>query len=104
MSLYMLQKVIYELNRDTALAKAYLEDREAVMQRYELSAEEAEALRKDDVGKLYVLGVNGQILMHYAAWRGFAWDDYLEAMREGLKQHGPVRAGPSAAAREGAAR
>ena len=53
----------------------------------------APAVRDADIGLLYVMGVNGQILMHYAALRGFAWDRYLEAMREGVRQHGPVRAG-----------
>jgi hypothetical protein len=39
------------------------------------------------------MGVNGQILMHYAAMIGQEWDEYIEAMREGLRQHGQVRAG-----------
>jgi hypothetical protein len=42
---------------------------------------------------LYVLGVNGQILMHYAALKGFEWNEYLDAMRQGVVDHGPVRAG-----------
>ena len=33
------------------------------------------------------------VLMHYAAMRGFAWDAYLEAMRDGVRLHGSVRAG-----------
>ena len=60
---------------------------------YELTGEEREAIRKPDIGLLYVLGVNGQILMHYAAFRGFEWTAYLDAMREGVRRHGPVRAG-----------
>jgi hypothetical protein len=31
--------------------------------------------------------------MHYAALLGMPWDDYLQAMREGIRRHGPVRAG-----------
>ena len=34
-----------------------------------------------------------QILMHYAALRGFEWDRYIQAMRDGLEVHGPVRTG-----------
>ena len=45
------------------------------------------------IGLLYVLGVNGQILMHYAAFLGIAWFDYLDLMRDGIEHHGPVRAG-----------
>jgi len=40
-----------------------------------------------------VRGVNGQILMHYAAFLGIEWFDYLDLMREGTRKHGPVRAG-----------
>jgi len=40
-----------------------------------------------------VLGVNGQILMHYAALCGVEWSDYLERMRAGIREHGPVRDG-----------
>jgi hypothetical protein len=39
------------------------------------------------------MGVNGQILMHYAALLGQPWDVYIKAMRDGVTQHGPVRAG-----------
>ena len=46
-----------------------------------------------DIGKLYVLGANGQLLMHFAALLGMPWADYIEAMREGVRRHGPVRAG-----------
>jgi len=33
------------------------------------------------------------LLMHYAALKQFEWDDYLQAMRDGVAEHGPVRAG-----------
>ena len=39
------------------------------------------------------MGVNGQILMHYAALRGYEWDEYIAAMRRALQEHGNVRAG-----------
>lgn len=101
MSLYTLQKLIYELNRDNAVQAAFSEDREQVIGRYRLSGEEAEAIRADDIGKLYILGVNGQILMHFAAWRGLAWDEYIQAMKDALAKHGQVRGGLYAAVDEG---
>ena len=52
-----------------------------------------QAFLAGDVGKLYVLGANGQLLMHFAALLGMPWADYIEAMREGVRRHGPVRAG-----------
>jgi hypothetical protein len=97
MSLYALQKLIYELNRDPAVQDASTRDREAVLSRYRLTDEEAEALRGDDIGKLYILGVNGQILMHFAAWRGLGWDEYIQAMKDALAEHGQVRGGLYAA-------
>jgi hypothetical protein len=93
MSLYYVQKAIYQLNRDPELRRRFADDPGAVLASYELTPEEREAIRKPDIGLLYVLGVNGQILMHYAAYRGFEWSAYLEAMREGVRRHEPVRAG-----------
>jgi Aromatic-ring-opening dioxygenase LigAB, LigA subunit len=93
MSLYYLQKFLYVLNRDELAQKRYREDLETLLGEYELTPEEAEALRQGDIGLLYVLGVNGQILMHYAAFLGIEWFDYLELMRNGIEKHGPVRDG-----------
>ena len=101
MSLYTLQKLIYELNRDPRARAAFESDREAALARYRLSEEEAAAIRADDIGKLYILGVNGQILMHFAAWRGFSWDDYIEAMKQALAEHGQVKGGLYAAVDQG---
>jgi hypothetical protein len=97
MSLYRLQKLLYELNRRPDLQEAFAADREAVLAQYRLTDEEAEAVRGEDVGKLYILGVNGQILMHFAAWRGLAWDEYIQAMKDALAEHGQVRGGLYAA-------
>jgi hypothetical protein len=97
MSLYMVQKLLYELNRDPRVQEEFTADREALLSRYRLTDEEADALRSDDVGKLYILGVNGQILMHFAAWRGLAWDQYIQAMKDALAEHGQVKGGLYAA-------
>jgi hypothetical protein len=93
MSLYQVQKLIYQLNRDPQARARFAADREGVLADYELTEEELRAIREPDIGLLYVLGVNGQLLMHYAALRGFEWDAYLQAMRDGVTRHGPVRAG-----------
>ncbi|MGH8261545.1 MAG: aromatic ring-opening dioxygenase subunit LigA [Steroidobacteraceae bacterium] len=93
MSLYHVQKLLYQLNRDPAVRRQYEQGFEELLQGYELTDEERRAIREPDIGLLYVMGVNGQILMHYAALRGFEWDAYIGAMREGEKRYGPVRAG-----------
>lgn len=93
MSLYYLQKFLYELNRDESAQDKYKADLEGLLSAFDLTGEEAAALREGDVGLLYVLGVNGQILMHYAAFLGIEWFDYLDLMRAGIDKHGPVRDG-----------
>ena len=97
MSLYQVQKLLYQLNRDPGVQKRYAADRDEVLKDYELSDEERQAIVQPDIGLLYVLGVNGQLLMHFAALHKVEWNAYLEAMREGLKKHGPVREGVYAA-------
>ncbi len=93
MSLYQLQKFLYVLNRDEDAQRTYRDDLESLIADFDLSDEEANALREGDIGLLYVLGVNGQILMHYAAFLGIEWFDYLDLMRKGIEKHGAVRDG-----------
>jgi hypothetical protein len=93
MSLYTLSKLMFDLNRDDKVKQAFAADAEEVVGRYALTGEERGAVLGPDIGLLYVLGVNGQLLMHYAALLGIEWSDYLQRMRDGVKEHGPVRAG-----------
>ena len=93
MSLYYVQKFLYEINRDESLQERYRADRRAVLEPYELTDQEVEALVTPDVGLLFHLGVNGQILMHFAAFHQIEWADYLQLMRDGIATHGPVREG-----------
>lgn len=96
MSLYSMQKFLYALNREQQVQQRYLEGgaaRDQLLADYELDDEERAAIRDGDIGKLYVLGCNGQLLMHFAPLLGMPWADYLEAMREGVRKYGPVRAG-----------
>ncbi len=97
MSLYQVQKLIYEINRDPRTRERFTAGRDAVLAEYALTEEEKGALTKPDIGLLYVLGVNGQLLMHFAALHKIEWPDYLERMRQGLKDHGQVREGVYAA-------
>jgi hypothetical protein len=96
MSLYAMQKFLYAMNREPEVQRRYREagaTRDALLAEYELNDEERTAIREGDIGKLYVLGCNGQLLMHFAPLLGIPWADYLEAMREGVRKYGPVRAG-----------
>lgn len=93
MSLYYVQKLLYQLNRDPRVRARFAADRDAVLEEFELTDEERTALVEGDIGRLYHFGVNGQLLMHYAALIGQSWDEYIAAMREGVRAHGPVREG-----------
>ena len=88
-----MQKFLFDINRDRDLQRQCRADLPAVLNRYDLTAEERHALEEGDIGLIYVLGANGQLLMHYAAFLGMPWADYIAAMREGISRHGPVRAG-----------
>ena len=93
MSLYGMQKFLFHLNRDARVQERYKTEPAALLGEYPLSAEERDAIARGDVGLLYVLGANGQLLMHFAAYLGMPWADYIQAMRDGVARHGPVRAG-----------
>lgn len=93
MSLYYVQKLLYHLNRDPRVRARFEQDRDAVLGEYDLTDEERTAIVEGDIGRLYHFGVNGQILMHYSALIGQSWDEYIAAMKEGVRVHGPVREG-----------
>jgi hypothetical protein len=93
MSLYQLQKFLYDLNRDPTVQIAFRTDLPGLLNRYQLTEEERSAIEARDVGLIYVLGANGQLLMHYAALLGMPWANYIAAMRVGIERYGPVRAG-----------
>ena len=49
MTLYAVQKFLYELNRTPALQTAYEEDRHAVLEPYDLTEDETSALVEPDI-------------------------------------------------------
>ena len=93
MSLYATAEVPLPAEPRPRVQQRFREDRAALLGEYELDDEERGAIRDGDIGKIYVLGANGQLLMHFAALLGMPWADYIEAMRDGVRRHGPVRAG-----------
>ena len=85
--------MLYQLNRGSAIREQFDADSAGLLKIFDLTHEEIEAIKTPDLGLLYVMGVNGQILVSYAALRGFAWPDYIAALQDGLERFGPVRAG-----------
>jgi len=88
-----MQKFLFDLNRNRDVQQQCRADLPGLLDRYELTAEEREAILTRNIGLIYVLGANGQLLMHYAAFLGMPWPEYIAAMRAGVVAHGPVRAG-----------
>jgi len=93
MSLYQLQKFLFDLNRDPDVQRQFRAEAGAVLNRYDLTADERMAIETKDIGLIYVLGANGQLLMHYAAFLKMPWPEYIAAMRAGIAKYGQVRAG-----------
>jgi len=58
MSLYQVQKFLYNLNRDQHVQEAFSKNKNDTLSNYDLIQEEYEALHSGDIGLLYVLGVN----------------------------------------------
>ncbi len=73
---------MYVLNRDPSAQARFFEDSAGLLGDFDLSEEERGAVLDRDIGLLYVLGVNGQLLMHFAALCDIAWPDYLQRMRD----------------------
>src|SRR5450631_526437 len=88
-----MQKFLFDINRDPVVQQRFLVDRTEVLSAYDLAQEERDAIIAGDIGLLYVLGANGQLLIHYAALLGMEWSAYIAAMRDGVRKYGPVRAG-----------
>ena len=88
-----MQKFLFDLNRDPGVQGKFRADLPGLLKTYDLDDEERAAIENRDIGLIYVLGANGQLLMHYAAFLGMPWADYIAAMRAGVNKYGPVRAG-----------
>ncbi len=83
-----MQKFLFEINRDPGVQHQYHADLDVLLDRYDLTGEERQAIAARDIGLLFVLGANGQLLMHYAAFLGMPWVEYIAAMREGVSRYG----------------
>jgi len=81
MSLYHVQKLLFQLNNDLAARRRFAQERDAVLAEYALTQEERRALAAADVGKLYVMGVHPLLLAPFAGRAGLKWPDYLAALK-----------------------
>lgn len=82
MTLYALQKLIREVNRNPQTRQAFFESPANVAAGYELAAPELDALVRRDYGALYRLGVHGLLLRPFSILHSVTEPDYLRAIRE----------------------
>ncbi len=82
MSVYGLNKMLREINRDPGRRAAYAEDAAAFAAAYDLTDEERAAFVAGDIGRLYRLGAHGLILRPFTLLNQMPEPDYLRAIRE----------------------
>ncbi len=82
MSLYVLQKMIREVNRLPARREAYFASREDFAQGYDITPDERDAFVRFDVTKLYSLGVHGLLLRPFTLLHKMPEPEYLSAIRK----------------------
>ena len=86
MSVYQVNKLLYLTDNDPALRKRMMDEPEAVLKEFNLTAEERDALTAGAVGKLYQMGVHTFLLNHLYRYElfGVSRDNYLSRIREGM--------------------
>ena len=80
MSLYQLQKLIYDVNRSPERRDAYRSDKAGFLARYELTPEEQAAIADLDVRKLYRYGVHPLLLRPFTLLHRVSNEDYAKAL------------------------
>ena len=93
MSLYQIQKLLYDLNRTASLQERFRADGQAVLQDRALTEEERDAFARADLGLLYVLGAHPSLLIHFAGIVGVPLVEHRRHLIDGLERYGPVREG-----------
>jgi hypothetical protein len=81
MSLYQLQKLIYQVNRDGAQRARYRADPAAFVKGYELTEAEAKAALDVDVRALYSMGVHSLLLRPFTLMHKVSNEDYAKALK-----------------------
>jgi hypothetical protein len=77
MSVYQVQKLLFNLHNDLELKQKYKESPQEILKRYDLADFEIEALLEPDVGSLYRMGTHTYLLWAYGALMGVKPDSYF---------------------------
>ena len=81
MSLYQVQKLIYQIHNQLDLRAQFNADAASVIAAYKLTESEKRALLDKDMGVLFRMGVNPWLLLQYANITGVPTPDYLRQIR-----------------------
>lgn len=81
MSLYQVQKLIYQINRDAERRERYRQDAAAFVKTYELTDGEHTALLNVDVRALYTMGVHSLLLRPFTLIHKISNEDYAQALK-----------------------
>jgi len=81
MSIYQLQKLVQEVNRNPDARQQFFDERESFVAEFDLTPEERAAVTGLDVFSLYELGVHPLLLRPFTIINGFSEPDYLKAIR-----------------------
>jgi len=82
MSIYALQKLIRDVNRDPKCRESYFAAPAQFAADYELTEAERSALLSVDLTRLYALGVHGLLLKPFSILHSVSEPDYLTKIRE----------------------
>ena len=80
MSLYQIQKLMYEVNRNPERREAYRKDKAAFAARYDLTADERDAVTQLDIRRLYQFGVHPLLLRPFTLFHQISNQDYAKAL------------------------
>ena len=78
MSVYHVQKLLFDLHNDLELKQKYRESPEGVLKKYDLTAGELTALTEPNVGSLYRMGAHTYLLWAYGALMGVKPEVYFK--------------------------
>ena len=81
MSLYDVQKLLFQVNRDPKTLDRFLHEREGLVAEYRLTEEELRAVMATDFRRLYEMGAHSLLLGPLAATLGMSFPDYLAILR-----------------------
>ena len=81
MSLYQVDKLLFELFNDLELQEKYKQDSSAVLKRYDLQELELKALRDVNAGELYRMGAHSFLLWQFARMMDLEPATYFKQVR-----------------------